>query len=76
MTTYTNLEKSPNTQSPFLYGTISCGADTWDSALGKGKLEFSYDSRLRSESPLHLTNYYRTKWSKYPTLDLLIISES
>ena len=76
MTTFTNLETAPDNQAPFLFGTISCGADTWASALGKGELVFFFDSRLRSEKPTHKTNYYRTKWSQYPVLDLLIVSES
>ena len=70
------MESSPDTLSPFLYGTISCGADTWASALGKGRQVFSFDSRLRSDNLVHRTNYYRTKWSQYPGLDLLIVSES
>ena len=60
--------------SPFLYGTISCGADTWSGALGGGRQVFSVDSRLRSDNLSHRTNYHRTDWSKYPNLDLLIIS--
>ena len=76
MTTFTNLEKFQDNQPPFLYGTISCGADTWANALGKGELVFSFDSRLRSENPCHRTNYYRTNWAQYPVLDLLIVSES
>ena len=76
MTTLTNLEETPHTQTPFLYGTISCGADTWANALGKGRQVFSYDSRLRSEDPLHRTNYHRTNWTKYPNLNLLIVQEN
>ena len=75
MTTVTNLEESPSTMSPFLYGTISCGADTWSGALGGGRQVFSMDSRLRSDYSTHRTNYHRTDWSKYPNLDLLIISK-
>ena len=73
MTTLLNLDIIPKSQSLFLYGTISCGADTWSSSLGKGRQVFSYDSRLRSEDTLHRTNYQRTNWSKYPNLDLLLV---
>lgn len=76
MTTFENLESPPRNQTPFKYGTISCGADTWGSALGKGDQVYSCDGRLRSPNIKHRTNYYRTKWSQYPTLDLLIVSES
>ena len=73
MTTLTNLEATPASQPLFLYGTISCGADTWSGALSKGRQVFSVDSRLRSEDPTHRTNYHRTKWSTYPNLDLLVV---
>ena len=76
MTTFANLENPPTNQPPFKYGTISCGADTWVSALGKGEQVFSCDGRLRSQSVKHRTNYYRTKWSQYSSLDLLIVCES
>ena len=76
MTTLANLEETPARQPLFLYGTISCGADTWNSALGKGRQVFSMDSRLRSEDPTHRTNYHRNNWSKYPNLDLLIVKNS
>ena len=70
-----NLEEAPRDQSPFLYGTLQCGADTWQSTLGKGRQIFSYDSRLRSSDESHRTNYYRTKWDTYPQLDLLIVMD-
>ena len=76
MTIFSSLETSPKSQPPFRFGTISCGADTWGSALGSGELVFSMDSRLRSESPIHRTNYYRTNWSQYSALDLLVVTES
>ena len=58
----------------FLYGTIACGADTWSGTLGGGRQIFSMDSRLCSEDPTHRTTYHRKNWSKYPNLDLLIIT--
>ena len=70
-----NLEEAPRDQSPFLYGTLQCGADTWQSTLGKGRQIFSYDSRLQSSDESHRTNYYRTKWDTYPQLDLLIVMD-
>ena len=75
MTTFANLETPPRGQSPFLYGTIVCGADTWKTALGKGEQVFSFDSRLRSQDPTHRINYSRTDWTKYPALDLLIVMD-
>ena len=71
-----NLEETPTSQPPFIFGTISCGADTWKSALSKGRQAFSMDSRLRSDDPKHRTNFHRTNWSKYPNLDLLIINNT
>ena len=68
-----NLEVTPASQPPFTFGTISCGADTWKVALGRGRQAFSMDSRLRSDDTSHRSNYHRTNWSKYPNLDLLII---
>ena len=68
-----NLENTPRSQPLFLYGSISCGADTWSSSLGKGRQVFSFDSRLRSEDTFYRTSYYRTNWSKYPNLDLLLV---
>ena len=76
MTTFSNLERPPTSQPPFKYGTISCGADTWVSALGKGEQVFSCDGKLRSASAKHRTNFYRTKWCQYPSIDLLIVCES
>ena len=76
MTILNNLEETPNTLATFRYGTISCGADTWSSALGKGSQVFSYDSRLRSNNSIHRTNYHRTNWAKYPNLNLLIVQEN
>ena len=76
MTTLNNLEETSRTKTPFLYGTISCGADTWVNALGKGRQVFSYDGRLRSNNDIHRTNYHRTNWSKYPNLNLLIVQEN
>ena len=70
-----NLEDIPKSQPPFLYGSISCGADTWKSSLSRGRQVFSFDSRLRSEDGLHRTNYHRTNWSKYPSLDLLLVQD-
>ena len=70
-----NLEAAPRDQPPFLYGTLQCGADTWQSALGRGRQVFSCDSRLRSTDKTHRTNYYRTKWDTYPRLNLLIIMD-
>ena len=71
----TNLDENPRAQSSFRYGTVQCGADTWASTLGRGRQVFSCDSRLRSDSPLHRTNYYRTNWAKYPPLDLLVVMD-
>ena len=34
VTTSLNLDDTPPFESPFLYGTMSCGADTWKNALG------------------------------------------
>ena len=76
MTILNHLEETPNTLATFLYGTISCGADTWVSALGKGSQVFSYDGRLRSKNTIHRTNYHRTNWAKYPNLNLLIVQEN
>ena len=76
VTTFTNLENVPKNRPPFKYGVISCGADTWGGALGKGELVFSCDGRLRSGCPKHRTNYFRTKWAQYPVLDLLVVVES
>ena len=76
MTILNHLEETPNTLATFLYGTISCGADTWVSALGKGSQVFSYDGRLRSKDTIHRTNYHRTNWAKYPNLNLLIVQEN
>ena len=70
-----NSEATPQFESPFLYGTLSCGADTWKNALGNGKQVFSCDSLLRSNNTLHRTNYHRTNWDKYPSLNLLIVQE-
>ena len=72
----TNLEESPRGQSSFLYGTLKCGADTWRSALGRGRQVFSFDSRLRSDDKSHRTNYYRTNWGDYPQLDLLVVMDN
>ena len=71
-----NLEETPEPGPPFLYGTIACGADTWRNALGRGHQIFSYDSRLRSADPKHRTNYHRTNWNKYPSLNLLVVQEN
>ena len=68
-----NLEETPLFESPFLYGTISCGADTWRNALGREEQIFSYDDRLRSTNPVHRTNYHRTKYDKYSSLNLIIV---
>ena len=75
MTMFTNLEAAPRNQSSFLYGTLQCGADTWQSTLGQGQQIFSYDSRLRGSDKSHRTNYFRTKWDTYPQLDLLIVMD-
>ena len=72
----TNLDDAPRAQSSFRYGTLQCGADTWDSALGRGRRVFSCDSRLKSDIPLHLTNYYRTNWANYPPLDLFVVMDN
>ena len=71
----TNLEAAPRDPLSFLYGTLQCGADTWQDTLGKGQQIFSYDSRLRGSDQSHRTNYYRTKWDTYPQLDLLIVMD-
>ena len=76
MTTLANLESTPDSQHLFLYGSISCGADTWKVSLGKGKQIFSFDHRLRSSKEFHRTNYFRTNWSKYPALDLLLVQDA
>ena len=76
MTILTNLEESPKDLSPFLYGTLNCGADTWQSTLGRGRQIFSFDSRLRSSDKSHRTDYYRTNWGKYPQLDLLVVMDN
>ena len=68
-----NLEETPLFESPFLYGTISCGADTWRNALGKGSQISSFENQLRSEDPVHRTNYHRTNCNKYPSLNPLIV---
>ena len=73
VTTLLNLEDTPKSLPLFLYGSISCGADTWSVSLGKGRQVFSCDDRLRSKKTLHRSNYHRTKWSKYPNLDLLLV---
>ena len=75
MTMLTNLEINPSCQPIFLYGTTSCGADILNAVLGKGRLIFSVNSRLRSENPVHRTKYFRTEWSKYPKMDLLAVAE-
>ena len=72
----TNLDDAPRAQSSFRYGTLQCGADTWDSALGRGRRVFSCDSRLKSDIPLHRTNYYRTNWANYPPLDLFVVMDN
>ena len=69
------MEEPPSNQYPSLYGTLMCGADTWTSALGKERRVFSFNSRLRSQYVYHRTNYYRTKWTNYPSLDLLIVKD-
>ena len=76
VTTLVNLEDTPKPLPPFLYGSISCGADTWSTSLSRGRQVFSFDSRLRSEDSLHRTNYHRTNWSKYPNLDLLLVQDN
>ena len=75
MTTLLNLEGTPDSQHLFLYGSIACGADTWKESLGKGKQVFSFDHRLRSDKDFHRTNYFRTNWSKYPRVDLLLVQD-
>ena len=74
--TLIHLESTPNPLPPFLYASISYGADTRSSTLGKGRQIFSFDSQLRSEESLHRTNYYRENWSKYPNLDLLLVHDT
>ena len=76
MTMSTNLEISPTKKRTFTYGTISCGADTYNGIWTKGKEVFSCDHRLRSKSPNHRTNFFRTSWEKYNQLDLLIIMDA
>ena len=49
MTMSTNLEISPTKKRTFTYGTISCGADTYNGIWTKGKEVFSCDHRLRSK---------------------------
>ena len=44
--------------------------------MGKGRHIFSFDNRLLSEDPVHRTNYHRTNWNKYPSLNLLIVQEN
>ena len=46
-----------------------------DQCFGKGTAHFSFDSRVRGKDSSHRTNYFRTNWAKYPTLDLLIIKD-
>ena len=72
MTTLLNLEGTPDFQHLFLYGSIACGADTWEESLGKGRQVFSFDHQLKSEKG---TNYFRTNWSKYPSIDLLLVQD-
>ena len=76
VTTLMNLEDTSKFLPHILYGSISCGAGTWSTSLRQGEQVFSFDSRLRSEDSLHRTNYHRTNWSKFPSLDLLLIHEN
>lgn len=76
MTTLPNLEETQNTKTPFLYGTLSYGVDTWWSAFEKEKYGFSYNSRLRSEHISNRTNYHRTDWTTYPDMDLFIFQNN
>ena len=76
MTTLVNLESTSNSQPLFLYEFIACGADTWTGSLGKGRQVVSCDKRLRSENKIHRTNYFRTNWSKYSSLDLLLVQDN
>ena len=76
VTTLMNLEDTSKFLPHILYGSISCGAGTWSTSLRQGEQVFSFDSRLRSEDSLHRTNYHRTNWSKYPSLDLLLVQKN
>ena len=76
MTMSTNLEISPTDKRTFEYGTIACGADTYDGIWTKGKHIFSCDPTLRSECKSHRSNFFRTRWEKYNQLDLLIAMDN
>ena len=73
MTTRTNLEVSTLDRDNFLYGTISCGVDTWSGIWNKGVLVFSCNHRLRSDNKVHRMSYSRTKWFKHPSFDFIVV---
>ena len=47
-----------------------------DQCFRKGTADFSFDSRVQGKDPSHRTNYYRTNWAKYPSLDLLLVKDN